>query len=625
MSVPGKTDQPLISVVIPTHQRAGLLELSLESLTVQTLPHADFEVLVVDDGSTDNTAAVCERLAHELPLRYLRIENSGIAAAKNLGLFTARAPLVLFFDDDDVADRRLLDAHLEAHRAHPDENVVVLGYTAWAPELEITPVMEYVTDIGKLLFAYPNIEDGEMVDYHYFWGGRSSCKRSFLAEHGSFDQDLPAQEDTELAWRLSKHGMSVFYTRAAKSFMIRPVTFDEFARRCVKRGRALWLFASRHDDPEVERHTRVSECLEKWPVLAAALDEKVERVRELEREHVEEGTLTEDSLDELYGLYRWTFEAFQTRGIAEAAAESPRATVPVERVGVLAAAASSPSKPSRLSHVGGDLQRESLSLAPEPAERIRAPVVVFGVPRSGTTYLNRILNAHPDVNISNETRLFVWVQRALDLIDDDQVVFTDRAEFSEYLSRALPDLIRGFYRERWPRETVWGDKNPHYSDPQHRGALELVRELFPGAKFIHVLRDGRDVVASLIRKFHPDGTPWISWEGAHEMWNSHIESGHEFAQEVGAAAIEVRYESLIADDVGIARELFDFLGVDFHPSVQEFCERQQQERTPVSGPTRDLSAGVAGSDWEVVMTTSHEREKSLELLRDNLTRFGYPV
>ena len=174
-SATADSEGPLISVVIPTYQRAALLERSLESLTAQTLPRDSFEVVVVDDGSSDWTATVCDRLAEELPLRYFRIENSGISAAKNLGLFAARAPLVLWFDDDDLADPRLLEAHVEAHSEHPEENVAVLGYTTWSSELEVTPLMEYVTEIGKHLFSYPNIDDGQMLDYTYFWGGRSSC------------------------------------------------------------------------------------------------------------------------------------------------------------------------------------------------------------------------------------------------------------------------------------------------------------------------------------------------------------------------------------------------------------------------------------------------------------------
>ena len=184
-------DRPLISVVIPTYQRAELLERSLESLTAQTVPRDAFEVVVVDDGSSDWTARVCKRLSEELHLRYFRIENSGISAAKNLGLFASQAPLVLWFDDDDIADPGLLQAHLDAHEADPEENIAVLGYTTWASELEVTPLMEYVTEIGKILFSYPNIEDGQTLDYTYFWGGRSSCKRCVPRPAGSFDQGMP--------------------------------------------------------------------------------------------------------------------------------------------------------------------------------------------------------------------------------------------------------------------------------------------------------------------------------------------------------------------------------------------------------------------------------------------------
>ena len=163
MSVNG-ANAPLISVVIPTYQRAPLLERSLESLTTQTLARSQFEVVVVDDGSSDWTRSVCERLSDQLALHYLRIENSGISAAKNLGLFSSQAPVVLFFDDDDVADPNLLAAHVDAHRAHPEDNIAVLGYTTWASELEVSPLMRYVTEIGQHLFAYNNIADGDLLE-----------------------------------------------------------------------------------------------------------------------------------------------------------------------------------------------------------------------------------------------------------------------------------------------------------------------------------------------------------------------------------------------------------------------------------------------------------------------------
>jgi hypothetical protein len=110
---------------------------------------------------------------------------------------------------------------------------------------------------------------------------------------------------------------------------------------------------------------------------------------------------------------------------------------------------------------------------------------------------------------------------------------------------------------------------------------------------------------------------------AHDVWNSHITIGHELGAEVPEAQFcEIRYEDLIADDVRVARRVFDFLGIEIDDSVISFCEAQQRERTPLSGPTRDLSKGAGESDWHSVFT-AEERRRSLELLGENLVRFGY--
>src|SRR5262245_58160245 len=136
----------LISVVIPTFNRAELLRASLESLACQSLGPDRFEVVVVDDGSIDATRDVCVQLSPRMRLRYLHIENSGISAAKNLGIFAATGRILLFFDDDDVADQHLLREHLQSHRQHPEETVAVLGYTTWAPSLHVSELMHFVTE-----------------------------------------------------------------------------------------------------------------------------------------------------------------------------------------------------------------------------------------------------------------------------------------------------------------------------------------------------------------------------------------------------------------------------------------------------------------------------------------------
>lgn len=113
---------PAISVVAPTYRRPRLLAELLESLVAQTLPSERFEVIIVDDGSGDETLDVLAqwRAKGVLQLRFESQENSGPAAARNRGFRMARAPLVAFIDDDCAAEPGWLEAHLAFMRTHPE-------------------------------------------------------------------------------------------------------------------------------------------------------------------------------------------------------------------------------------------------------------------------------------------------------------------------------------------------------------------------------------------------------------------------------------------------------------------------------------------------------------------------
>ena len=292
------SDQPVrlpITVVIPTFNRAAMLAATLESFVAQTLPKDQYEVVVVDDGSGDGTSQICNGFARRMELKYLHIENSGISAAKNTGILASRGHILLFVDDDDIADARLLEQHLKAHKEHPQEHVGVLGYTTWAATLSITPLMRYITETGRFLFAYGDLEDGQMLDFTYFWGGRSSCKRSFLAKHGVFNRQFRfGSEDVELGYRLSKFGFRVVFHRAAVSYMTRPPTLEEFCARCERQGESLFLFSRLHDDPVVQECCKLADPFvenqavpvdpdARWPEVAALFRERVEHLGRVER------------------------------------------------------------------------------------------------------------------------------------------------------------------------------------------------------------------------------------------------------------------------------------------------------------------------------------------------------
>lgn len=255
----------------------------------------------------------------------------------------------------------------------------------------------------------------------------------------------------------------------------------------------------------------------------------------------------------------------------------------------------------------------------EPAD----PIIVYGAPRSGTTYLEQLLNSHPDVFVSHETRIFAWLHHALALTQDERLIANEREAVVEHLRVAFPQVIRDLYRKLAPGARYWGDKNPHYAAPYNDGCLPLIDELFPHSRFIHIIRDGREVATSLTQKRTDNGYPWVGFEEAHRVWRRHVRLGKAFGRALPANRYyELRYEDLVANDTAQAREVFSFLGIDFHPAVEAFCQRQEAERTPFMGPTRDLRRGVATSNWKTIFSLE-EQLRSLDLIGRALVRYGY--
>ena len=226
------------------------------------------------------------------------------------------------------------------------------------------------------------------------------------------------------------------------------------------------------------------------------------------------------------------------------------------------------------------------------------PIVLFGAPRSGTTFLTELLNAHPEVHITHEMRLFAWAHETLvKSAKINRLLVTHREEFLEHATKYSAGMIRDFYAAQWPHVRYWGDKNPHYADVWNRGCLDTIRKIFPGAKFIHIIRDGRDVVASI---------------------------GAAFGRKISPGSYhEIRYEDLVADEHLAARSLFGFLDIPLHPAVEDFCLQQRVERSNFSSPTRDLSAGDAGrSEWSQALS-AEQQATVMHILAPKLAELGY--
>ena len=186
-------DPPLVSVVLPTYNRACLIGRSLRSALAQTL--TDLELIVVDDGSTDDTPALLGEVS-DARVRVFRLdENRGASRARNAGIERSRGDWVAFLDSDDEWEPAKLDRQLGRARADPSAGLVYCGYER----------RDQVTE-HRATPRWP-LHEGDVLD-HLLAGWRfptalAMVRRAALLEVGGFSADLDCYEDYDLWLRLA--------------------------------------------------------------------------------------------------------------------------------------------------------------------------------------------------------------------------------------------------------------------------------------------------------------------------------------------------------------------------------------------------------------------------------------
>ena len=238
---------PTFSVLIPTFGRADALALALQAWECQEPGDVSFEVVVVDDGSPDDTRELLGSLRPQrFILRRLAQENAGPAAARNLGLQAVRGEIVLFTGDDIEPAPDLLEQHLRAHSEAADSDIAILGLTRWPETATVTATMRHIDGVGAQQFSYHWLEDGSEYDFRHFYTSNISVHRSLLdREPTGFSEDFPsaAFEDAEFAHRLAAHGLRIRYRASAVAFHHHPYDPGSFfgrQRRCGRMAALLW-------------------------------------------------------------------------------------------------------------------------------------------------------------------------------------------------------------------------------------------------------------------------------------------------------------------------------------------------------------------------------------------------
>ncbi len=192
-----------VSVIIPSHNRAGVLPRALDSVLDQQLPA--LEIILVDDASDDATEQLIKSRYPQI--RYLKLpRNRGVSAARNLGIAEAEGDWIALLDSDDAwlpgklqAQKDLIEAHPELRLCHTEEIWIRNGK-------RVNPMRKHAKSGGRIFF--------QCLPRCVISPSSVLLRKDLLAEYGGFDEDLPACEDYDLWLRICAREPVLFVEQA---------------------------------------------------------------------------------------------------------------------------------------------------------------------------------------------------------------------------------------------------------------------------------------------------------------------------------------------------------------------------------------------------------------------------
>ena len=239
--------------MIATYNRARVIRKTLKCLADQTLDPAAFEVVLVDDGSPDDTESVVCAMKPYLPFAFqdLKHPNRGIGYTENRGIRAAKAPLICLIADDIHFTPKALEAHLEIHKDNPEEQVAVLGKVIQDSGNEPTVFLKKWDP-----FRFRELSGLRDLPYYLFWTCNVSAKKSFLLKAGLVNEKLTAggayaHEDVEFGYRLWKNGLVLRFSEEALAFHHHIVSLEQALRKAQLGGRKWVDFRRTVDMPEL--------------------------------------------------------------------------------------------------------------------------------------------------------------------------------------------------------------------------------------------------------------------------------------------------------------------------------------------------------------------------------------
>lgn len=234
------------SVVIPTYNRRDTLLRVLHALERQDAPELVREVVVVDDGSTDGTAAAVRARQSSLHIVLLEGRRGGPAAARNAGVEAAGGERVLFLCDDIEPAPDLVRRHAARSEASNGPHAVV-GRVTWPDGKRVSHFESFVME--RYHFGFGALEGRDELPFHAFITANLSIAKELLLTLGGFDEGYSyGWEDTDLGLRAIEAGVRLLYAPDAVGYHHHEVDPLSYCRRQRMVGRSAVHFARKHPD-----------------------------------------------------------------------------------------------------------------------------------------------------------------------------------------------------------------------------------------------------------------------------------------------------------------------------------------------------------------------------------------
>jgi glycosyltransferase involved in cell wall biosynthesis len=200
------------SIIIPNYNRAEALYHTLQALTKQTVDKNSFEVIIVDDGSQDNSLNVVQNFQAPYTIQLIQQPNQGPGAARNIGATTAKSGFFIFLDADMIAGKSLISAFQKMHEISPQ--AVLIGRQLPYPSYDFKLLKEFYYPV----LAFDLGSNPIRPPFHALASGNCAVDRiSFEILHG-FDEKFRMAEDIEFGFRAVEHKISILYQPLAVGY-----------------------------------------------------------------------------------------------------------------------------------------------------------------------------------------------------------------------------------------------------------------------------------------------------------------------------------------------------------------------------------------------------------------------